>query len=154
MSQITADPNLVIDDLQRDLMSMPKANCQLVHRFTPGLYVRELTMPAGSIITSEIHRTEHPFTISKGRVSVAWVDVDGTHVREFAAPYTGVTMPGTRRVLFIHEETIWTTYHPIEPHEQGHLEAIRERIIQPRYEHLAGLEQPDDLEKLLAGNHE
>jgi hypothetical protein len=27
------------------------------------------------------------------------------------APYTGITTPGTQRIIYIHEDTIWTTFH-------------------------------------------
>jgi hypothetical protein len=32
----------------------------IVHRFTPGLYIREIFMPAGALVTSKIHKTEYP----------------------------------------------------------------------------------------------
>jgi hypothetical protein len=79
----------------------------IVNRVTPHLYVREIFMPAGTILTSWIHKYEHPYTISQGDVSV--MTEDGP-VR-LKAPFTGITKPGTKRVLFIHADTIWTTYH-------------------------------------------
>lgn len=82
----------------------------VIHRFTPGLYIREITMFAGSVLTSKIHKTEHPFVVSKGRCLVYLNKDDGW--QEIAAPYTGVTQPNTRRVLVILEDTVWTTFHP------------------------------------------
>ena len=105
---------------------LPLAQFPVVHRFTPGLYIREIFMPAGSVLTSKIHKTEHPFVISKGVVSV-WTAEEGTITLN--APYTGITKPGTRRVLFIHEDTIWTTFHV---GEENNVEAIEDRIIEPR----------------------
>lgn len=80
----------------------------VVNRFTPKLYIREIFMPAGTVLTSRTHKFEHPFVISKGKVSV-WTPKEGTVTYE--APHTGITLPGTRRVLFIHEDTVWTTFH-------------------------------------------
>jgi hypothetical protein len=80
----------------------------LVHRFTPGMYIREIHMPKGALVVSRIHRTEHPYVISKGRV-VVWVENVG--MVRLQAPYTGITQPGTRRVLYILEDCIWTTFH-------------------------------------------
>ena len=105
---------------------LPLAQFPVVHRFTPGLYIREIFMPAGSVLTSKIHKTEHPFVISKGVVSV-WTAEEGAITLN--APYTGITKPGTRRVLFIHEDTIWTTFHV---GEENNVEAIEDRIIEPR----------------------
>jgi hypothetical protein len=95
-----------IDDI---VASMPnQVEMPLKHIFTPGLYTRQILIPAGTMATTRIHLTEHPFIISLGRASVwsreaGWVNV--------AAPYLGVTKPGTRRAIFAYEDTIWTTFH-------------------------------------------
>jgi len=81
------------------------------HHFTPGLYAREIFMPRGSIITSKIHRTRHPFVVSKGRCMVY---MGGDRWDAIAAPHFGITEPGTRRVLVILEDTVWTTFHVTE----------------------------------------
>lgn len=116
-----------IDLLERKLVEkFPVINCPLTHRFTPGLYIREIFMPAGAIVTSKIHRTEHPFFIMKGRVSV-FSDTDGEQILE--APYTGITHPNTRRVIIVHEDCIWITTHCITEGET--LSDIEKRIIEP-----------------------
>jgi len=79
------------------------------HYFTPGLYVREITMPEGAVLTSKIHKTEHPFVISKGKCLVYLNREDGW--KELSSPYIGITKPNTRRILAILEETVWTTFH-------------------------------------------
>ena len=65
-------------------------------------------MPAGTILTSKIHRTEHPYIVSKGHCQVF---IEGTGFVSIRAPHLGITKPGTRRLLVIHEETVWTTFH-------------------------------------------
>lgn len=88
------------------------------HTFTPGIYSREITMPAGSILTSKIHKTEHQFVVSRGRCSV----FDGAGFVTIEAPYHGVTKPGTRRLLVVHEETVWTTFHATTATDLSELE--------------------------------
>lgn len=100
--------NQAIDELESVIITYPEVECPLIHRFTPGMYIREIFMPAGTLLTSKIHKTEHPFVISKGKVSV-WTEEDNVVVIE--APYCGITKPGTRRILFIHEDAVWTTFH-------------------------------------------
>lgn len=101
----------------------------LTHRFTPGLYIREIFMPAGSMLTSKIHKTEHPYVISSGVVSV-WSENDG--FQKITGPYTGITKPGTRRLLYIHEDTTWTTFHPTNKTDVAMIEAdIIESHINP-----------------------
>ncbi len=94
------------------------------HKFTPGLYTRTIQMPAGSLLTSQIHKTEHPFVIHSGSISV-WTRETG--VQLLHAPYLGVTTPGTRRVLYAHTDTVWSTFHPTD---KTTVEEVREDIIQ------------------------
>lgn len=99
-----------IDLLEGAMSSLQPVNCPLKHRFTPGLYTREIFMPAGSLITSLIHKTTHQFMILKGKVSV-FSENDGEQLLE--AGYVGITTPGTRRVLYIHEDCVWITCHAL-----------------------------------------
>ncbi len=85
--------------------------CPLNHYFTPNLYVREILMSAGQLITSEVHKTCHPFVVLQGSVSVK---IDDDNWQLIQAPHFGITQAGTRRVLFIHADTVWQTYHPLE----------------------------------------
>jgi len=82
--------------------------CKLTHRFTPGMYIREIFMPAGSVVTTKIHKSEHPFVVSQGLVAV-YSGQDGPQVIQ--APHCGITKPGTRRFLVVLEDTVWTTFH-------------------------------------------
>lgn len=103
---------LKIDSLEAAMAELEPVDCPLVHRFTPGLYTREIFMPAGSMITSLIHKTEHPFFVLKGSVSV-FNESDG-EVKQIEAPYVGITKPGTRRVLYVHSDCVWVTTHPTD----------------------------------------
>jgi len=94
----------------------------LRHTFGDGLYVREITMPAGMFVVSKIHKKHHPYFILKGDVSV--LTEEG--VVRLRAPYQGMTPAGTKRVLYIHKETVWTTIHATR---ETDLEKIEEEII-------------------------
>lgn len=97
-----------IEELERVMETMPQQECPLRHIFTPGLYCRTIFMPAGTKLTSRIHLYEHPFVISSGKVRVC--DDDNGWVI-FTAPHIGVTKPGTRRIIEILEDCIWSTFH-------------------------------------------
>lgn len=98
-----------IDQLEAVMLSnMPAIDCPIVDRFAKGMYIREMTAYKDSLITSKIHKTQHPFTLSKGKLLVR--DDDGEWF-ELSAPFTGITQPGTRRVAIVLEDCIWTTYH-------------------------------------------
>jgi|SRR5882762_2855682 len=103
-----------VDALELTLREMDEADCKWIHLFTPGIYVRGIIMPVDSVIVSRVHKTEHPFNIFKGVVSVK----TDNEWNILEAPFLGVTKPGTRRILVIKEECIWTTTHAILPEEQ------------------------------------
>lgn len=94
-----------------DNHGVERAICPLVHRFTPGLYIREILMVAGTFVITAKHLTEHPFVISKGKVRVV---EEGKEALILEAPHTGITQPGTQRVIYVLEDTIWTTFHATE----------------------------------------
>ncbi len=100
-----------VDALERALVELADsfpANITTHHQFVDGVYVREFFAAAGSVLTGVTHKTRHPFVLSKGICDV--VDEYGDVTRYFA-PFTGITEPGTRRVLFVLEDIIWTTFH-------------------------------------------
>src|SRR5208282_1500573 len=101
----------MLDVVGRKMLECPQIECPLKHEFTPGLYIRTIWMPAtkeGTLVLSKIHKTEHPYFISKGSASV-WIEGQGWKL--LRAPFRGITKPGTRRILFIHEDCVWTTIH-------------------------------------------
>lgn len=126
-SLVRKEANDAIDALEEALLDrFNKIDCPLVHTFMPGLYMREIFMPAGSKVTSKIHKHRHPFFVLKGKAEV-WRDGTGWELIE--APYAGVTEPGTRRVLNILEDCNWITVHS-NPENTDDLEEIEERIIE------------------------
>ena len=119
----------------------------LVHRFTDGIYVREIFMPKGTLLTSKIHKTRHQFMVLKGEVSV--LDEQGNEVR-ITAPHFGITEIGTRRVLFIHEDCIWATVHA-NPNTENEVE-IEARIIEPHDNELLSEGIKEAYQKILSQN--
>lgn len=109
-------------------------DCPLEHSFFPGLYVRKITMPKGAKIISRVHRTRHPYCVLRGKVDVF---IPGFGVQHIEAPFHGVTEPGTQRLLYCHEETVWITYHS-NPDDES-LEEIEKRIIEDRFNPLLGV---------------
>jgi hypothetical protein len=126
---LACDP---INRLEAYMLTLPQTEYPLAHHFIPkngnldsGLYVRECVLPADTVFITEIHRTEHPFVISKGS-AIVWCHDTGW-VR-LSAPHTGITKPGTRRVIRTLEETIWTTFHAVN---ETDVSKIKQSIILP-----------------------
>lgn len=115
-----------IDALETLMLREPQVEIEPVHHFAHGLYAREITIKAGTLLTGKIHRTEHLNIISKGRI-IVWTE-DG--MREVAAPFTMVSRPGTKRVGYALEDTVWTTIHATMETDLARLE--RELIAPTR----------------------
>lgn len=100
-----------IDVLEAEMLqSGQMVDCPLKHFFLPGLYIRTILMEKGTKIVSMIHNSVHPYFVMRGKVSVFSENL-GEELIE--APHWGVTTPFTRRVLYMHETTEWSTVHPL-----------------------------------------
>lgn len=86
------------------LLQKPQVEIPIRHFFSPGVYAREMTVPAGVILTGKIHKYAQLNILSKGEVSVLLED--GVH--RIKAPYAVVAPPGSKRIFFAHEESVWT----------------------------------------------
>lgn len=99
-----------VERLEGMLLPKDQVEIPLTHRFAPGVYLREVLMPAGTIVVGHAHNTEHFNIIIKGRATVM---MDGV-VQDIVAPQVLVSKPGVRKCLYIHEDMIWQTVHPTE----------------------------------------
>ncbi len=107
MTELVLTPRQKVEALEDQIAKLPQVDCPTKHYFAPGLYAREMTIPAGVTATGAVHKTEHLSTISAGRILVE----DGSGLTEICAPYTFVSKPGAKRAVFAIEPTVWTTYH-------------------------------------------
>lgn len=101
--------------------------CPLTHHFAPGAYGREIFLPSGAVVVGKIHKHAHINVLSKGHVSV--MTQDGPE--EFKAPRTWVSSPGTKRVVFVHSDAVWTTIHPTN---ETDLEKVEDFVIAKSYD--------------------
>lgn len=120
------------DRLEAAMFAEPQVEIVPVHHFADGIYAREITIPAGTLLTGKIHRTQHLNIISRGRISVY---TEGEPPREIVAPFAFVAEPGTRRLGFAHEDTTWTTIHATR---ETSLEALEAALIEPHENPLLG----------------
>jgi hypothetical protein len=86
----------------------------LRHWLAPGVYAREIHLPAGTIVVGRIHRHRHFNIISKGKISC----LTEFGVETMTAPASFISEAGTKRVVYTHEDAIWTTIHSNPTDEQ------------------------------------
>jgi hypothetical protein len=79
----------------------------VTHDFADGQYIRTIVMPKGLTLVSRIHNKNHPFFIMKGECSI----YTEKGLQRIKAPYHGITLAGTQRLMYIHEECTFITVH-------------------------------------------
>lgn len=92
--------------LEAQLLKVPQVDCPVRHYFAPGLYAREINIPAGTVLVGAIHKTENLIVVSKGRLRM--VTGDGT--QEVAAGDTFTCRAGMKNAAIALEDTRWTNF--------------------------------------------
>lgn len=110
-------------------MKDDQIECKVTDHFAPGVYAREVLIPKGATVVGKIHKTRHLNIVSAGELDV-WTEQG---IRRIKAPYTFVSEPGTKRVGYAYEDTVWTTIHPTDETDVGKIE---EMIIAKTYAEL------------------
>lgn len=96
-----------VERLEGILAQAPQVECPTRHHFAPGVYAREMTIPAGVIATGAVHKTEHLSIV----VGHCWLTTD-EGPKEFIGHHTFVSKPGAKRALHAITDTVMTTIHP------------------------------------------
>lgn len=100
------------------LKEHPQVHIETKHYFSKGVYAREIKIPAGVILTGEIHKFTNLNILSKGKIQVLMGDA----VQEIEAPFTVVSPPGTKRIAYTITECVWTTIHGTDEVDLGVIE--------------------------------
>ena len=118
-----------IQKFEDALLTLPQVDQPLKHHFVNKMYWREIFNPKGCIITTKIHGEPNISVILQGRLLCITED----SVSILQAPMMFETKPGTKRVLYAEEDTIFCTIHP-NPEDLRDIEALEARIIAPTFE--------------------
>jgi group I intron endonuclease len=100
----------IIDELEANINKIGASEFETHHLFSEGIYLRTIVIPAGSFLISKIHKTEHPFFLTAGEITLFFEDYS---FKKIPAPFMGITYPGTRRVAIADSQCKWTTAHAI-----------------------------------------
>lgn len=120
-------PRAKIDDLEARLReavgAAPATDCEhttgLTHHFIDGVYVRELFIPADTLLVGKLHRYPRICVIAEGDVSFA----TEFGVQRVAAPYTTVVPAGSKTAVYTHTDTTWLAVHRTDETDLKRIEA-------------------------------
>lgn len=114
----------------KDVQFGDQERCPLKHRFADGIYVRDIFFPKGMLVVGKIHRHAHPNFLMSGEVTV----VSEAHGKQrFKAPHSWVSEPGTKRIIYAHEDSLWITVHATD---ETDLVKIEEELIAKSFDEL------------------
>lgn len=122
-----------IHSLEASMMALPieqKVALETKHSFSDGTYVRTVFMKAGSLIVGKIHKLEHVVIIGQGSASVVSEEFGSKVIK---APMVFVSRPYVKRLLFIHEDMVWSTVHK-NPTNTRDLDLLEKELIAEDYD--------------------
>ncbi len=92
-----------LECLEARMLEHQQVECPVVHHFGPGIYVREVHLPAGTLAIGHAQRFEQLNVVLKG--AVAMLGDDG-HLKVIQAPaiFTG---PAGRKFGYVLRDTVW-----------------------------------------------
>lgn len=105
-------------DMERLMRQAPQVELKVKHYFSKGVYARELHIPAGVILTGEIHKFENLNILSQGKIEV----LTEKGMQEVEAPFTIVSPAGTKRIARAITDCIWTTIHGTDENDLNIIE--------------------------------
>jgi hypothetical protein len=132
LAELLSDENMLryvecAEAVQQKVGELPQIDLPIFHHFAPNVYMRQMDAPAGAIVVSKMHRTEHMNILLKGSLSV----ITEHGIEYLKAPLILKSDAGTKRIGYFHEDSSWVTVHPTELTD---LEEIEAQVIVPESE--------------------
>jgi hypothetical protein len=103
--------------------------CPLKHSFSDGIYVREIFIPAGTVLVGKIHKHDHPNFLMSGTVEV----VTEFGSERIEAPRSMISKSGTKRVVHAITDTVWITVH-VNKENTTDIAKLEDNIIAKSYD--------------------
>jgi hypothetical protein len=114
----------MIDQIAKNMLDLPQAPCPVAHYFAPGIYVREVTFPAGIFAIGHKQKHANLNNFISGRVALLG---DDGEVRELVAPMTFLAQPGQKMGIII-EETVWQNIYP-NPDDERNIDKLEAKWL-------------------------
>ena len=96
----------------------------LKHTFADGIYVRQMSMGIGTVVVGAIHKHLHVWFLLSGHISVATEE----NVEDYIAPCYVVAKPGTKRVIYANEDSVFVNVHK-NPTNSQDIEWLEKEIV-------------------------
>jgi len=118
MSDLIADFDKEVEKLEEIFLQLSQVECPVNHHFGPGIYIREVIVPAGSFAIGHKQKKPHLNIFLKGKVKI--LKEDGT-TEILEAPQLFVGQPG-RKIGYVLEDMVWLNVYATEERDIEKLE--------------------------------
>lgn len=107
MTERNPESILALEDALNDVPAELHQEIPVEHHFHDGMYIREIVIPAGTILTGRIHKYDHFDIMLSGDITVSTNDgvrrMEGFHILNGNR--------GKKRAGYAHSDTHWITVH-------------------------------------------
>jgi len=124
-------------------LTTEQPDCPVVHRFGPGIYIREVRIPAGSIVSGHHHKQPHMNIMLEGEMVL--ITPEGERM-EVVAPMQMTTGAG-KKIAHVLKDTVWLNVYATEERDIEKLEEMlfeKEDVFTNHVEEQATLEYHDE----------
>ncbi len=105
-----------VENLEQSMLNLEGENIAkgntdlfpLKHSFSHGVYIREMTMQADSVVIGKLHKFSHTWFLLKGKLFISTEE----GVNHYVAPCYVNAPAGTKRIIYAAEDSIFVNVHP------------------------------------------
>ena len=123
--------------IEQEILKLPQLDPQITHYHIPGVYVRSMFIPAGTILTGKIHNEANIAILAQGRIRIA----NEKDAAIISAPQVFVDEPGIKRLGFAETDVTFITVHRTENTE---IEDIEKELVSSTFEEYEKLMLTED----------
>lgn len=110
--------------LQEALATLPQVELPPKHWFAPGMYGRELPIPADTMVVGKIHKHQHFTFLLSGECTI---NTD-KGMERITGPHIWVSQENAKRALYTHTDCVFFTVHATN---ETDLDALEAELIEP-----------------------
>jgi hypothetical protein len=108
-----------IEAVEAHMLTLPQAECPVEHIFGPGIYIRQVLLPAGAIVMGHSHKMPCLNVVLSGKLAL----LEGGVLREVEAPYIFTGSVG-RKVAYVLEDCVFQNIYATEETDLDKLEEM------------------------------
>ena len=112
------------NEIEAALLKLPQVPCEVTHTFGPGTYVRQVVIPADTVVMGHEHKEATINIFLKGRGKFI---MENGETKELEAPMVFLGSPG-RKMCHAYEEIVWLNVHQ-NPTNETNIEKLEEMFI-------------------------